>query len=77
MALNCFLIFLSALFAILRLRMPGSPLSWEDTYEASAHIWVGVLLTFAIVKNPRRRMALVLLLAITTIETIAFFAGRP
>jgi hypothetical protein len=35
----------SLLIALGRFTVPGHELSWAGTYEAFAHIWVGILLT--------------------------------
>lgn len=52
-----------------RLLVPGHDLSWPGTYEAFAHIWVGVLLTLACQKH---WPSLWCLLTITLVEVVAF-----
>jgi hypothetical protein len=69
----------SAAIAAGRFAVPGSDLSWEGTYEAFAHIWVGVLIAAAFYASPfygkpRRGLVLWLLGILTVLETVAFLS---
>lgn len=66
------IIFLSAAVGIGRFFIPGHALSLPGTYEAFAHIWVGVLLALSFQKKPNRVLAIASLLIITAIETVKF-----
>lgn len=60
--------------AIGRLLIPGHDVSWPGTYEALAHIFVGMLL-YACFTEPEkhvRRFALWCLVAITVLEVVMF-----
>jgi hypothetical protein len=63
------LIIITAIIGVLRFTIPGHELSVPGTYEAFAHIWVGILLMLSLQKN---WTALCLLLAVTAIEIVAF-----
>ena len=54
-----------------RFFIPGHALSWAGTYEAMAHIWVGVLCAILCQKD-KRKIAAACLCAITVIEIILF-----
>jgi hypothetical protein len=59
-----------------RYAIPGHDLSLAGTYEAFAHIWVGVLITLGFVKTPTvdvRVLSWVSLGVITALETFKFF----
>lgn len=61
--------------SILRLFIPSHPLSWNGTYEALAHVYVGVLLTLMLSRRfqPKtRQLAFVCLMLATTVEILAF-----
>jgi hypothetical protein len=64
-----FLIVISVLMIFGRATVPGHDLSYAGSYEAFAHIWVGVLLTLSWQKNWR---ALSLLVLLTLYETMMF-----
>ena len=55
-----------------RFLVPGHGVSIAGTYEAFAHIWVGVLIALAL-RRDLRALALGALGAITAIETVKFF----
>jgi hypothetical protein len=54
-----------------RFTVPGHDLSYAGTYEAVAHIWVGMLLMWCFYGRDRA-LALVSLSAITILETVMF-----
>lgn len=69
-----YLIIISVLFGLGRFFIPGHDASWAGTYEAFAHIWVGVLLVFCFSKVKEVRWVSILSLTIITIlEAIMFF----
>ena len=57
----------SVLVGLGRFTVPGHGLSWPGTYEAFAHIWVGVLLCLGFVGN-HRKLAWVALVATSLLE---------
>jgi len=68
----------SALVGWGRYMVPGHSLSWAGTYEAFAHIWVGILITMGIYewdRYPAHRcqIAWLSLFVITAIEVFLFF----
>lgn len=65
---------LSVLIGAGRAFVPGHELSLAGSYEAFAHIWVGVLIGLAMQRR-WRPLALAMLAAITSVE-IYFFANR-
>ena len=67
------LFILSLLTCLGRFIVPGHHLSWDGTYEAFAHIWVGFLLAVAILKPNHREFAVWLLVIITVLEVVMFF----
>jgi hypothetical protein len=70
---NMVLIYLLTFFVALgRFFVPGHALSLNGTYEALAHIWVGVLIALIFVKLEFRKVASWLLVLITTLETWMF-----
>lgn len=58
--------------AILRFAIPSHELSWAGAYEAFAHLFVGGLIGAWLVS--RKRLFLILVLAMSAIELIAFFS---
>lgn len=71
------LIFVLCLVSVLvgagRFTVPGHGASWPGTYEALAHVWVGVLIALACVRPSIRVLCIVLLGLITSLETFMFF----
>lgn len=68
---------LSLLVAFGRFLIPGHELSPAGTYEALAHIWVGVLLVLAIQKGQvHQKAAIFSLVLITALETVMFAAFK-
>ncbi len=67
------IIVVSVLIGLLRFVVPSHELSWPGTYEAFAHIFVGILLTLCFNKNTRW-VALISLIVITLIELFVFLA---
>lgn len=59
----------SLLVLVGRFLVPGHDLSWAGSYEAIAHIWVGVMLTLSWRRN---WFALASLVALTMVETVMF-----
>lgn len=73
------IVIISAIIGTIRFLIPGHELSWVGTYEAFAHIWVGMLIAliiwppdFSISKYASRMFTGWTLFVITAIETIAF-----
>ncbi len=68
------LMILTSLVALGRFMVPGHPLSLPGSYEAGAHIWVGVLLAMSILcwDHNLGKLALAMLLALTILETVMF-----
>ena len=64
----------SALVGIGRFLIPGHAVSLPGTYETVAHIWVGAVITVAIMKRERdwKIICWSLLGAITTLEGFMF-----
>jgi hypothetical protein len=67
------LLLISCLVGFGRFLVPGHDASWPGTYEAFAHIWVGVLLAWSFQK---RRRAIVSLVALSALETLMFVAFK-
>lgn len=67
---------ISLVFAGGRFNIPHQNPSWPGTYEAFAHIWVGMLIAFAIAKPQYRALAIIMLVIITIIEAVFFFYQR-
>lgn len=65
------LVAVSALVGLGRFLIPGHDLSWPGTYEAMAHIWVGVLLVFCF-QAKFRVWAIISLAVITILEVVLF-----
>ncbi len=70
-------IVVSILVAVGRFFIPGHDLSWAGTYEAFAHIWVGMLLAVIIedkLKGKRilRSDPFICLVLITLLEVVMF-----
>lgn len=65
------IIILAVVIGVARFLVPGSPLSWEATYEAVAHILVGLLLGTAFF-HKNRATAWVAIGVLTTLETLKF-----
>jgi hypothetical protein len=55
-----------------RFCIPGHGLSLAGTYEALAHIWVGLMIAVAYYERENRILAVVLLVVATVIETAVF-----
>lgn len=73
------LVVLSLLVALGRLTVPTRPLSgWPLTYEALAHLWVGVLLAVAVCRwrEAEGKPAACLLGLLTAFEVGMFLLGR-
>jgi hypothetical protein len=70
MSKNCCII-IGIIIGLARFLVHGSPLSWEATYEAFAHIFVGLLLGAGLFGRDRRTPWVVLSL-LTALETIKF-----
>jgi hypothetical protein len=69
-----YLIIISILFGLGRFFIQGHDVSWPGTYEAFAHIWVGILLVFCFSKVKEVRWTSILSLTIITVlEVIMFF----
>lgn len=70
MTLNLlFLLVGSVLVAAGRFTVPGHGLTYAGSYEAFAHIWVGVLLVLSFQRN---WYALAMLVVLTVIEGVKF-----
>lgn len=70
MTLNLLLLFVgSVLVAAGRFTVPGHGLTYAGSYEAFAHIWVGVLLVLSFQRN---WYALAMLVVLTVIEGAKF-----
>lgn len=77
------LAFLSVVVGAVRFFIPGHDLSWPGTYEALAHIWVGVLSALALFPpgeapddRKRVRVVAVVSLVVTTAVEIGAFLTR-
>jgi hypothetical protein len=69
-----YLIIISVLFGLGRFFIQGHDVSWPGTYEAFAHIWVGILLVFCFSKVKEVRWtSIVSLTIITVLEAVMFF----
>jgi hypothetical protein len=69
-----YLIIISVLFGLGRFFIQGHDVSWPGTYEAFAHIWVGILLVFCFSKVKEIRWtSIVSLTIITVLEAVMFF----
>jgi hypothetical protein len=70
-------VFLGAFVMMLgRLTVPGHGLSWAGTYEALAHIWVGIVIAGAAYDKSYRWAYLFTLAVLTLFEAVMFFT-RP
>jgi hypothetical protein len=60
-----------------RFTFSGHGVSWPGTYEAFAHIWVGITITLSWVYRGTELgyLSLGLLVLLTTVETAVFFYG--
>jgi hypothetical protein len=72
---------LSAVIGILRFFVPGvhHVVSWEDSYEAVAHLWVGYLLALIVINwkdRAIRNVGLWSLGIINAIELTLFFVRK-
>lgn len=67
--MNNALLLTSIAVGLLRFTVPGHGFSWPGTYEAFAHIWVGVLLVLSF---QRAYWALPMLVILTLLETVCF-----
>jgi hypothetical protein len=67
----------SMLVGALRFTSPGTHqvVSWEDSYEAMAHIWIGVVLALAFLRPNVRKLCVVVLVALSALELLMFFKG--
>jgi hypothetical protein len=69
-----YLIIISVLFGLGRFFIQGHDVSWPGTYEAFAHIWVGILLVFCFSKVKEIRWtSIISLTIITVLEAVMFF----
>lgn len=68
-----FVVVVSILVGIGRFFVPGHGLSLPGSYEAFAHIWVGVLGTIGVI-GPWRRIAWAILAVLTALETVMFLS---
>ena len=59
----------SVLAAVGRFTVPGHGVSWPGSYEAFAHIWVGVLLCLGFVGD-HKRLAWIALALISVVEVV-------
>lgn len=66
----------SVVITLGRLTVPWHGPSWPGTFEALAHLWCGVLIGIIVISIAMKirwwRLPLILLVAITTFEGIAF-----
>jgi hypothetical protein len=69
---------ISVLVAALRWSIPGvhRVVSWEDSYEALAHIWVGWLFAVVFLRKNLRKPAVWCLCITSAIELVGFFVSR-
>jgi len=63
---------LSLMVGVGRLTIPGHDLSWPGTYEAFAHIWVGMLLVFCFRRGTLQKSAIICLVITSVIEIVMF-----
>ena len=61
----------SVAIAMGRFTVPGHGLSWPGSYEAFAHIWVGILIAISF-SRALRVPTLICLVVITVLETVIF-----
>lgn len=66
-----YIMIISLIVGLVRLIIPGHDLSWPGTYEAFAHIWVGILFGF-IIADYYRKYSIWSLVVITVLEVIMF-----
>ncbi len=75
------IVLLSLLFGAIRFlfhRQVAHGLDWPGTYEAFAHIWIGVLLGLAVFRKDRRKEALwALLILSVAVEGVMFLVDNP
>jgi hypothetical protein len=64
----------AVLISIGRFTVPGHGLSWPGSYEALAHIWIGVMVavTYYRWRSPTGWAALTALVATSALETVMF-----
>jgi hypothetical protein len=69
---------ISVVAGVLRFMVHGTHgvVSWEDTYEAVAHIWVGYLLAVCFLRPQVRRGTIGCLAVISAIELVMFFVDK-
>lgn len=79
------LLVISTVIGLLRFTVPGHGLSWPGTYEAFAHIWVGVLIGFGLRGKSieegltvfsEREKAWALLTCLTLLEIVVFLIQK-
>lgn len=68
---NIVLLIVALAFGILRFSMPSHQLSLPGTYEAFAHLFLGALIGAWLVS--KNKFYLFLILALSAVETVAFF----
>jgi hypothetical protein len=72
--LSVLLLVTASLVGFGRFHVPGHDLSLAGTYEAFAHIWIGIALTLAVVywHSFAGKLSAVLLVGLTVLETVMF-----
>jgi hypothetical protein len=68
---NLVLLVVAVTFGVFRFTMPSHPLSLPGTYEAFAHLFLGGLIGAWLISKDR--FYLLLILALSVVETVAFF----
>jgi uncharacterized membrane protein AbrB (regulator of aidB expression) len=66
------LLLLTVLVALGRFLVPGHNATLPGTYEAFAHIWVGVLIGVSITRRDLRSLSIGLMVILTIQETVMF-----
>lgn len=70
--------FLASFVAVLlgRFTVPGHGLSWPGTYEALAHVWVGVMLALSVTlwHKVEGKACAAALTVLTALETVMFLS---
>lgn len=64
----------AVLVSVGRFTVPGHGLSWPGSYEAFAHIWIGVMATttYFCWRKPAGWASLIALVLTSTLETVMF-----
>lgn len=72
------LLVISGLVAIGRFTIPGvhKIVSWEDSYEAIAHIWIGWLFATCILQKNNRLIGIGLIAALSGLELALFLTSK-